>query len=249
MAWTLKNHLGLTNYCHTHTQKRKPFFGLWFKTFKDLLFIKLSVELKKTKPKKQQLTRKIISKNDCTWALGMKEKEWRDRATESPTLLQMSDGKCYCWFIFDWFSLENKIWNVTDDLQLAWNPCRSPLVTASLWGEFLWGMLSLAERRTQWHAGLLHSTVVTAGAAGHDSLLFTWLCCQWLHPPTTTAGLNYNFNGCLTGWKHSSGDLKCVSISYTHRHTHRQTDAQVERRHSRAVESRREKLHESVCVM
>lgn len=46
MALTLKNHLGLTNYCHTHTQKRKPFFGLWFKTFKDLLFIKLSVELK-----------------------------------------------------------------------------------------------------------------------------------------------------------------------------------------------------------
>lgn len=33
----------------------------------------------------------------------MKGKEWRD-----PTLLHMSDGKCYCWFIFDWFSQELK---------------------------------------------------------------------------------------------------------------------------------------------
>lgn len=34
-----------------------------------------------------------------------------------------------------------------------------------------------------------------------------------------------------------------------HTHTHTQTDAQVERRHSRAVESRGEKLHESVCYV
>lgn len=40
-----------------------------------------------------------------------------------------------------------------------------------------------------------------------------------------------------------------MCFNFLDTHTHTQTDAQVERRHSRAVESRGEKLHESVCVM
>lgn len=163
MAWNIEITWVVCKIIVEQVMKNKitNIFGLWFKT-KHLKIFFLVIKplcLIKKKREKEAIIQEENQQERLHVSPGMKGKEWRERAT-IPTLLHMSDGKCYCWFVLtDSVRKLKKIWNVTYDLQLAWNPYKFFFLSYPPSEESFCGMLSLVRREdavTCWTLLQLH---------------------------------------------------------------------------------------------